>query len=25
MRTGDIILEEDSGTALARGSWWDLF
>lgn len=25
MRTGDIILEEDSATALARGSWWDLF
>ena len=25
MRTGDIILEESSETALARGSWWDLF
>ena len=25
MRAGDIILEEDSETALARGSWWDLF
>lgn len=25
MRSGDIILEEDSATALARGSWWDLF
>jgi len=25
MRAGDIILEEDSATALARGSWWDLF
>ena len=25
MRAGDIILEEASETALARGSWWDLF
>lgn len=25
MRAGDIILEEESATALARGSWWDLF
>lgn len=25
MRAGDIILEEASATALARGSWWDLF
>jgi branched-chain amino acid transport system ATP-binding protein len=25
MRAGDIILEEDSATALARGSWWNLF
>jgi branched-chain amino acid transport system ATP-binding protein len=25
MRGGEIILEEDSETALARGSWWDLF
>lgn len=25
MRTGDIILEEESAVALARGSWWDLF
>lgn len=25
IRTGKIILEEDSGTALARGNWWDLF
>ena len=25
MRSGEIILEQDSATALARGSWWDLF
>jgi branched-chain amino acid transport system ATP-binding protein len=25
MRSGEIILEQDSETALARGSWWDLF
>lgn len=25
MRAGDIILEEASASALARGSWWDLF
>lgn len=25
MRAGDIILEETSERALARGSWWDLF
>lgn len=25
MRTGKILLEEDSATALARGNWWDLF
>jgi branched-chain amino acid transport system ATP-binding protein len=25
MRAGNIILEEDSATELARGSWWDLF
>jgi branched-chain amino acid transport system ATP-binding protein len=25
MRQGAILLEEDSATALARGSWWDLF
>ena len=25
MRSGVIILEQDSATALARGSWWDLF
>jgi branched-chain amino acid transport system ATP-binding protein len=25
MRSGDIILEEASATALARGNWWDLF
>lgn len=25
MRSGEIILEESSATALARGSWWDLF
>jgi len=25
MRAGDIILEEESATALTRGSWWDLF
>lgn len=25
MRAGDIILEEESAAALARGSWWDLF
>lgn len=25
MRTGHIIVEEDSATALARGNWWDLF
>lgn len=25
MRSGDIILEEVSATALARGNWWDLF
>jgi branched-chain amino acid transport system ATP-binding protein len=25
MRQGAILLEEDSTTALARGSWWDLF
>jgi len=25
VRAGHIILEEDSGTALARGHWWDLF
>jgi ABC-type branched-subunit amino acid transport system ATPase component len=24
-RAGDVILEEDSATALPRGSWWDLF
>jgi branched-chain amino acid transport system ATP-binding protein len=25
MRSGEIILEQDSVAALARGSWWDLF
>ncbi len=25
MRSGKIILAEDAPTALARGSWWDLF
>lgn len=25
MRSGEIILEQDSASALARGSWWDLF
>jgi branched-chain amino acid transport system ATP-binding protein len=25
MRAGEIILEQDAATALARGSWWDLF
>jgi branched-chain amino acid transport system ATP-binding protein len=25
MRAGEIILEQDGATALARGSWWDLF
>lgn len=25
MRTGRIILEEDSATMAARGQWWDLF
>jgi branched-chain amino acid transport system ATP-binding protein len=25
MRAGEIILEQDGTTALARGSWWDLF
>ena len=25
MRSGEIILEQDSATALVRGSWWDLF
>ena len=25
MRSGEIILEQDSATALARGNWWDLF
>jgi len=25
MRSGEIILEQDSAAALARGSWWDLF
>lgn len=25
MRTGQIILEEEAGAALSRGSWWDLF
>ena len=25
MRSGEIILEQDSADALARGSWWDLF
>ena len=25
MRAGHIILEEESGKALARGHWWDLF
>jgi branched-chain amino acid transport system ATP-binding protein len=25
MRSGEIILEQDSVTALTRGSWWDLF
>ncbi|HEU0114600.1 MAG TPA: hypothetical protein VFQ80_07985 [Thermomicrobiales bacterium] len=25
MRSGKLILEEDAPTALARGSWWDLF
>lgn len=25
LRAGKVILEEDSATALARGTWWDLF